>query len=45
MSLSDSEKLQFEPLLQAELDTLTLHNWYRLGMSQVQAWIEAGRPR
>lgn len=45
--LSDSEKLQFEPLLQAELNTLALHNCarYRLGMSQVQAWIEAGRPR
>ncbi|MGX1018223.1 Fic family protein [Pseudomonas sp. Y3 TE3536] len=45
--LSESEKLQFEPLLQAELDSLALHNCarYRLGMRQVQAWIEAGRPR
>ncbi|GAB1615598.1 Huntingtin interacting protein E-like protein [Pseudomonas sp. NGC7] len=31
----------------AELDSLALHNCarYRLGMRQVQAWIEAGRPR
>jgi len=46
LPLSAEEKKQFQPLLQAELDTLALHNCarYRLTLSQVTEWIKAGRP-
>jgi hypothetical protein len=46
LPLSEDEKRQFQPLLQAELDILALHNCarYRLTMRQVTEWIKAGRP-
>lgn len=46
LPLSAEEKRQFQPLLQAELNTLALHNCarYRLTLRQVTEWINAGRP-
>lgn len=44
--LSEGQKAEFQPLLNAELEVLALHNCarYRLTMRQVQDWIEVGRP-
>ncbi|WP_313430217.1 Fic family protein [Pseudomonas sp.] len=46
LELPAEEKVQFAPLLRGELEILALHNCarYRLGMKQVKAWIDAGRP-